>query len=111
MRRPRLGLGRGLPLIGHGLVPDLSAPEVVGDELDDVVEPPGVQVLEATGGRRVMLASPALQHARVHHVLGQRVLEAVHQLGFLRAREDEVEAVELVETPGHPIRGNLEDAR
>ena len=68
-------------------------------------------LVSAVTGRRVIRSPPALQHSRVHHVLGQRVLEAVHQLGFLRAREDEVEAVELVETPGHPIRGNLEDAR
>ena len=111
VRRPPLGLDRGLPEIGRGLVPHLPAAEVVGDQLDDVADPPGVQLLEAVTGRRVVLTSPALQHARVHHVLGERVLEAVHQLGFLRAREDEVEGMQLPEVPGHLLRDDLEDAR
>ena len=59
----------------------------------------------------MVLASPALQHARVHHVLGQGVLEAVHQLRLFRGWEDEIEAVELPQAPGHLIRTDLEDAR
>ena len=95
MRGSTLSLHRGLPEIRRGFVPDLSTSEVVCDQLHDVVASPGVQLLEAPTSRRVMLAAAALQHARVHHVLRQRVLEAVHQLGVFSAREDEVQAVEL----------------
>ena len=111
MRRRPLGLDRGLPETGRGLVPHLPAPKVVGDELDDLVSLPGVQLLETEPGRRVVSTSPALQHALIHDVLGQRVLEAVHQLGVLRAREDEVEGMQVPQVPGHLIGHGLEDAR
>jgi hypothetical protein len=90
---------------------DLPAPKVVADELNDVVDPAGVQLLQTAAGRPVVLASPALEHAREHHILGQGVLEAVHQLRVFRGWEDEIEAVELAEAPRHFLRGDLEDAR
>ena len=111
VRRLPLGLECGLPETGRGLVPHLPAPKVVGHELDDLVSMPGVHLLEAEPGRRVVLTSPALQHARVHDVLGQRVLEAVHQLGVLRTREDEVEGMQVPQVPGHLLGDDLEDAR
>ena len=111
MRRPPLGLDRGLPEIGRGLVPHVPAAEVIGNQLDGVVDLPGVQLLEAEPGRRVVCSPPALQHGAVHHVLGQRVLEAVHQLGLLRAREDEVERMQVPQVSGHLVGSNLEDAR
>jgi len=88
--RPPLGLDRGLPEIGRGLVPHLSAPEVVGDQLDDIVGPSRVELSRPSPAAAwyVRRGAPA---RRLHHVLGQRVLEAVHQLGILSAREDEVE--------------------
>ena len=106
-----LRLGGGEESVIDGFLGLRAPPEVVREKLHHVIDPPGVELLEAAPGGRVVLASAALQHARIHHVLGQRVLEAVHQLGFLCARKDEVEAMELPEMPGDSIRDDLEDAR
>src|SRR5207253_10075966 len=86
-------------------------PEVMREELDHVVDSTSVQVLEPVSGRGVVLPSPALQDARIHHVLGQRMLEAVEELRLLRAREDEVEAVELPQMSRYLIRSDVQDTR
>src|SRR5262249_26392569 len=44
-------------------------------------------------------------------VLGERMLEAVHQLGFVCAREDKVEAMQIPEMSSYELVFDLEDAR
>ena len=109
MRRPRLSLGRGLPLIGHSFVPHPAAPVVVGEDLDDVVGPALVEQLQAAAGRGMEAPPSALEEARVHDFLRQRMLEAVHQLRILRTRKDEVAGMEVLEVARHLIVLGLTD--
>src|SRR5262245_12997448 len=109
MRRSRLGLGGRSPQIGRRLGPHLAAPEMVGDQLDDVIDTPGEELFETEGRLRVVGPSPTLEHAAVDDVLRQRVLEAVQRFGFGGTREDEVEVVKLLQMGGHVLWSTLEN--
>src|SRR5262249_50677943 len=80
----RLGIGPpSLRLFGRedgitdGLFPLRALTEVVRQELDNLVQAAGAELLEPPPHRGVVDASPALEEARVRDVLGQRVLERV----------------------------------
>ena len=57
------------------------------------------------------LTPPPLEHPGVHHVLRQRVFEAVHRLGLGDARKDKVEAVEIPQVTGSLFPRGLQHAR
>ena len=85
MRRPRLGLDRRPSQICRGLAAHACPrPKWYATSSTTSSRLLANSVLQTEPGRRVVTSSSALQHAAVDDVLGQRVLEAVHQLGLLR---------------------------
>jgi hypothetical protein len=57
----------------------------------------------------VILPPATFEETAVDDVLGQRVLEAVRQLGFVSRREDEIQAVETLEVLDHCPRSDRDD--
>ena len=78
--RARERLGAGLAEIGHGLVPHLAPEGVVGQPLDLLGEPVGVESLDRLDDPRVEAAPALLEQAAVGHLVGQGVLEGVLEL-------------------------------
>src|SRR5207245_4216166 len=59
----------------------------------------------AERGGRVVLATPPLEQTAIDDIVRQRVLEAVHELGIVSSREDEIQAVEILEVADHLVGG------
>ncbi len=72
---------------------------MVGEKLDDVVDPVRVELLKTESGGGVEPPAAPREEARVDDVLGERVLEAVHELRIVCAREDEVNGMEVLQVP------------
>src|SRR5207247_9011387 len=83
---------------------------MVGEKLHDLVHAFGIDLLERPRGGVMVLAPPPLEETAVDDILGQRVLEAVHKLGIVRGREDEVQSVEILEIADHLLHGALAHA-
>ena len=93
-----LGLLGGQDGVVDGLL-GLAAPaEMVGEQLDHLVEAPGVELFERRAHRGVIHAPAALEQSAVDDFLGEGVLEAVEELV---EEEDEVEGLERPEALGH----------
>jgi hypothetical protein len=75
--RAQEGLGAGLAQVAHRLVPDLALPRVVRQPLHVLDEAIAVQALDGGRHRGVKIAPALPQEARVGHVVGERMLEAV----------------------------------
>ena len=65
----------------HRLVPQLAPQGVVGQPLDVLGQPVGVEPLDGLHDPRVQRAAPLVQQAAVGDLVGQRVLERVLELG------------------------------
>ena len=76
-----IGLGAGLPAVGHGLVPHLAPQGMVGQAFDLLGHPLGRERLEGLDNAGVEHPPPLLQEAAVGHLVGQGMLEGVLALG------------------------------
>ena len=107
--RPARLLGR-LEQIVERPLPVLGEREVVGEHLVVLGKPVGVQLLDGEADQAVQLLAPLDEERGVGHVLGQRVLEHVGQLGVEAALVDQLERRELAQqrprsAPGSPRGG------
>ena len=111
------GLGVGPPPLGllaredrivDGLLRFIASFEMVRDELDDLVEAVGIELLQPHPACRVEPPAAAFQHSVVRHLLRQRMLEGIQTLGTLGAQEDEVQVLQVPKATAHLIGGRLE---
>jgi hypothetical protein len=71
----------GLTEIGDGLLPHLTPERVVGQALNVLPEPLGVASLDGLDRPAVERAPAVLEKAAVGHLVGERVLEGVLDVG------------------------------
>ena len=82
LRRPRDGLAPRLPEVRDGLVPGFAPERVVGEPLDVLGEPVGIQRARWPSTMPAWSAPPpVLEQAPVGHLVGERVLEGVLEIG------------------------------
>ncbi len=77
----RDGLGGGLAQVRHGLRPHLPPQGVLREPLDVLAEAIGVERLDRRHDPGVQRAPPLVEHAAVGHLVGERVLEGVFEIG------------------------------
>ena len=80
-RRPRGRLNAGFPEIVHRLLPHLATERVMGEALDLLGEPIAVETLHGLGDPSVEVTAPAREEAPIGHLMGERVLERVLEVG------------------------------
>ena len=71
------GFGRGLPQVGHCLVPELATESMVGQLLDVLGQPVGIEPLEGFDDPAIEGSPPILEQAAIGHVVSQGMLEGV----------------------------------
>ena len=100
----RLGrLPGGLEQVVERTLPVLGTREVVGEHLVVLGESIRVQLLDGPPDESVQLPASLHEEGGVGHVLGQRVLEHVRQLGEAPALVDQLERGELAEEVLGPL--------
>ena len=105
--RPRHGPEPRLAEIGDRLLPQLPAQGVVGQPLDLLGEALGREPLDGLDDAGVQGAPPLLEQALVGHLVGERVLERVLEVGEEARLVEELGGLEVRE----PARGARPPAR
>ena len=98
--RARHRLRAGLAEIGDGLLPHLAPERVVGQALDVLGEPVGVEALDGLDDPGVERAPALLEQAAVGHLVGERVLEGVLEVGEEARLVEELGGLEVGEAVG-----------
>ena len=99
MRRAGGRSGARSAQIAHRLRPRLAPQGVVGEQLDLLRAPPAVQPLEGLHDPAVQLPTPVLEEAAVRHLMRQRVLERVLEIGEEMGLVQELGGLEVGELP------------
>ena len=94
-------LRRRALVVVEGAFPFLGATEVMGEGLVELGEALGIQLLDGEPDGAVQLDAALPQHAVVRHVVRQRVLEHVGELGMRRLLVDQLERAQLVDVRAH----------
>src|SRR5262249_53948386 len=91
------GLASGLPEIVHCLLLQLGPDRVMGEPLDLLAEPVGVQLFYGIHDARVDVATALVEHSSVGDVVGEGVLEGVLQVRKELCRIEKFSSLQLVE--------------
>ncbi len=103
------GLDAGLPQVRHRLLPHLAAHRVVGEPLEVLGQPVGVEMLDGLDHPRVERAAAILEQARVGHLVGEGVPERV-----LHVREEadlvqELAGLQQAQVAPHRLLAHVRD--
>ncbi len=105
----RHGLGGGLAEVRHGLRPHLAPQGVLRQPLDMLAEAIGVERLDRRHDPGVQRAPPLVEHAAVGHLVGERVLEGVFEIGEEARLVEELGGLQMREPCAQRLLGQLGD--
>jgi hypothetical protein len=97
--------------IGNGLCPHLTPERVVGQALNVLGESLRVASLDGLDRPGVESTSALLQEASIRHLVSQRVLERVLDIGEQARLVEELGRLEPGEAPGQHVGGSSGDTR
>src|SRR6266567_1629150 len=94
-------LQAGLPEVGEGLVPDLASEGVLGQPLDVLAQPTGIELLDGLDDSGVEGAAARLEQASIRDLVRQRVLEGVLDVGEEARLVQELRGSQVREAAAH----------
>ena len=109
VRGARSGFRARLTQIRERLVPDFAVEGVVGELLDVLREASRIEVLDGLDDPGMEGAPPLLKQAAVRHLVGQRMLERVFEVGEKLRLVEELRRLQVGEAAPKRILGRARD--
>ena len=107
--RARERLGAGLPEVGDGLSHSFAPERMVGQPVDVLGQPVGIEPLDGLHDPAVEGAPPVLEQAAVGDLVGEGVLERVFDVGEEPRLVEELRGLEGRQTLPEGVLGGLRD--